>query len=128
MIKSSQDRYEIKDSPSIALQKFLNFVQTPGMKVTDFYVKSNAFLAMALSVEGCADAVVQSSQKSMLKSMLLSNLASEISKGVLAKVPASPEEILKYALLKERVWGSVNTIPNSQTTLMTTGIPICSTH
>lgn len=117
IIKILQDRYEVKDSPAIALQKFLNFRQTPGMKVRDFYDKANELSATALSVEGCADAVVQSSQKAMLKSMLLSNLAPEIRKGVVAKDPGSPEEILKYALLEERAWDSVKTIPISQTTL-----------
>lgn len=68
VIKSLQDRYGVKHLPSIALQKFLNFIQTPG-KFTDFYDKSYELSAMALPVEGCADAMVQSSQKGMVKYM-----------------------------------------------------------
>lgn len=112
------DRYTLKDSPAVALQKFLNFKQTPGMKVRDFYDRATELSANALSIEGCSADVVKSSQKAMLKTMLLSNLAPEIRKGVVAKDPDNPEQILKYALLEERAWESVKPPhPTNSTTL-----------
>lgn len=116
IIKILEERYELKYSPAMALQKFLNFRQVPGMKVRDFFDRATELSATALSGDGCAEAIVKSSQKAMVKTMLLSNLTPEIRKGLVAKDPGSPEEILKYALLEERAWDSVRAVPICQTT------------
>lgn len=112
-------RYDRKDSPAVALQKFMTFRQTAGMSVQEFYDKAKHLSLSALIVDGGDQQVVDQTRKEMLKSMLINNLSPEIKKGVVAKDPKDPEEILKLALLEEKSWEAVraDTFSNALLTL-----------
>lgn len=113
------NRYDKKDSPAVALQKFMTFRQTSGMSVQEFFDKAKHLSLSALVVDGGDAQVVQNTRTEMLKSMLLSNLSPEIKKGVVAKDPKNPDEILKWALLEEKSWEAVraDTVSNALLTL-----------
>lgn len=112
-----ESRYAVKDSPAIALQKFLTFKQGPGMSVQEFFDKATHLSLSALVVNGGDDTIINRTRTEMLKTMLLNNLSPEIKKGVIARDPTNPTEILKYALLEEKSWKAVRVEPVSHALL-----------
>lgn len=110
-------RYDKRDSPAVALQKFMNFKQSPGMSVQEFFDRATHLSLSALVVDGADENLINKTRTEMLKSMLLNNLSPEIKKGVVAKDPKDPQEILKFALLEEKSWEAVRADAVSHATL-----------
>lgn len=124
IIQIFKARFIHTDTPDIALAKFLNFKQTVGMRVQEFFDRASALSQNALQVEGMDTQVAESSRQALLHNMLLTNLTPEVRKGVIAKDPKTPQQILDYALLEEKAWMSVNPFHNTSFSQESTPMPI----
>lgn len=71
LITILKNKYTHRDTPDIALSKFLNFKQTSAMSVQEFYDKAQDLSLGALVIDGIADGVAQQSRNAILHAMLL---------------------------------------------------------
>lgn len=110
--KILRERYVRKETPDVALSRFMHYKQEAGVPVQDFYDRACDLALNALVVEGVDGKIADESRKALLHSMLLNNLAPEIRKGVIVRDPKSPEQILQYALLEEKALKSINPFVN----------------
>lgn len=113
LVSILKNRYSQHITPDVQLNKLMNFKQTPAMTVQDFYDRACDLSLNSLVIEGIQDDVVEKSRKALLHSVLLNNLSPEIRKGVIARNPKTPEEVLQIALLEEKAYKSVNPFYNS---------------
>lgn len=85
------------------------------MSVQEFFDKASDLSLKALIVNGVLETIANQSHQALLHLILLGNLVPEIRRGVIAKDPKTPEEVLKYALLEESVCRRINPVYTNNT-------------